>query len=183
MRIVPAISWTLATHPAAAVDDRLIPLLDAIAHRRSLSAAVIDCGISYRAAWGLLRDYQHRLGTVLVDLERGRGARLAPARTYLHIARDRYRTWGAPQRAFARGTRRAADAAADCGESRPRACGAARNSPGRSRPCARDLGHGEPPCPASVRRGTDRRRRISRANRFACKGGIRTVSQASAREA
>ena len=79
MRIVPAIYWTLATHPAAAVDERLIPLLDAIAHRRSLSAAVIDCGISYRAAWGLLRDYQHRLGTVLVDLERGRGARLAPA--------------------------------------------------------------------------------------------------------
>jgi molybdate transport repressor ModE-like protein len=79
MRIVPAISWTLATHPAAAVDERLIPLLDAIAHRRSLSAAVVDCGISYRAAWGLLRDYQHRLGTVLVDLERGRGAQLAPA--------------------------------------------------------------------------------------------------------
>jgi len=79
MRVVPSLSWSLATNPAAAVDERLLPLLDAIAHRRSLSGAVVDCGISYRAAWGLLRDYQHRLGTVLVDLERGRGARLAPA--------------------------------------------------------------------------------------------------------
>jgi molybdate transport repressor ModE-like protein len=79
MKIVPALSWTLATDPAASIDERLLPLLDAIAHRRSLSAAVADCGISYRAAWGLLRDYQHRIGAVLVDLERGRGASLSPA--------------------------------------------------------------------------------------------------------
>jgi molybdate transport repressor ModE-like protein len=79
MRIVPALSWTLGTNPTTAMDERLLPLLDAIAHRKSLSAAVADCGISYRAAWGLLRDYQHRLGAVLVDLERGRGARLSPA--------------------------------------------------------------------------------------------------------
>lgn len=79
MRIVPSLSWAFAGNPSATMDERLLPLLDAIAHRRSLSAAVVDCKISYRAAWGLLRDYQHRLGASLVELERGRGARLAPA--------------------------------------------------------------------------------------------------------
>ena len=51
----------------------------AIRAKASLAAAVADRGMSYRAAWGLLRDYQHKLGTPLVELERGRGARLAPA--------------------------------------------------------------------------------------------------------
>ena len=45
----------------------------------SLAAAVVDRGISYRAAWGLLRDYQRKLGVPLVLLERGRGASLTSA--------------------------------------------------------------------------------------------------------
>jgi len=56
-----------------------VPLLGAIRAKASLAAAVTDRGMSYRAAWGLLRDYQHKLGEPLVELERGRGARLAPA--------------------------------------------------------------------------------------------------------
>ncbi len=43
----------------------------------SLTAAVADRGISYRAAWGLLRAYERKLGNPLVVLERGRGASLA----------------------------------------------------------------------------------------------------------
>ena len=79
MRIAPTLSWTLATDPAEALDPRLAPLLRAIAVTGSLASAVADGGISYRAAWGLLREQQRKLGAPLVVLERGRGARLAPA--------------------------------------------------------------------------------------------------------
>jgi molybdate transport repressor ModE-like protein len=79
MRIAPILSWTLAGNPAEALDARLLPLLEAIVAGRSLSAAVAARGISYRAAWGVLRDYELKLGAPLVVLERGRGARLAPA--------------------------------------------------------------------------------------------------------
>jgi len=79
MRIVPALSWRLDASPAAALDPRLMPLLEAIARSSSLAAAVGACGVSYRAGWGVLRDYQRLLGVPLVALERGRGARLTPA--------------------------------------------------------------------------------------------------------
>lgn len=78
MRIEPALTWRLPS-TSEAVDARLVPLLEAIDAASSLAAAVSVCGISYRAGWGLLREYQRRLGRPLVRLERGRGARLAPA--------------------------------------------------------------------------------------------------------
>src|SRR6266540_3871020 len=77
MRLIPTLSWTFAD-TADALDARLLPLLGAIRAKASLAAAVADRGLSYRAAWGLLRDYQRILGAPLVQLERGRGARLAP---------------------------------------------------------------------------------------------------------
>ena len=76
MKIVPALVWQLEGDSVEALDARLLPLLRAIAATASLTAAVVDCGISYRAAWGLLRDYQRKLGEPLVLLERGRGASL-----------------------------------------------------------------------------------------------------------
>jgi putative molybdopterin biosynthesis protein len=79
MRIVPALSWRLADEAGETLDPRLVPLLAAIAATPSLSAAVVECRMSYRAAWGLLRDYRRKLGVPLVQLERGRGALLAPA--------------------------------------------------------------------------------------------------------
>jgi molybdate transport repressor ModE-like protein len=78
MRVVATLSWALAD-TAEALDARLVPLLGAIRAKASLAAAVAERGLSYRAAWGLLRDYQRKLGAPLVELERGRGARLAPA--------------------------------------------------------------------------------------------------------
>ena len=79
MLIAPTLAWVLDGEPAVALDARLLPLLEAVARSGSLSAAVAVCGVSYRAAWGLLRDYELKLGAPLVALERGRGARLAPA--------------------------------------------------------------------------------------------------------
>ena len=87
MRVVPTLSWRLEGDPAEAVDARLLPLLESIAASASLAAAVAERGISYRAAWGLLRDYQRKLGVPLVLLERGRGAALTPAGERLIAAR------------------------------------------------------------------------------------------------
>ena len=79
MLLKPLLTWELATEPAEMLDARLSRLLESIASTGSLAAAVRACGLSYRAAWGLLRDYERKLGTPLAVLERGRGARLAPA--------------------------------------------------------------------------------------------------------
>ena len=79
MRVVPALTWNLEGESVEALDARLLPLLQAVAASASLTAAVADCRISYRAAWGLLREYQRKLGEPLVLLERGRGASLTPS--------------------------------------------------------------------------------------------------------
>ena len=77
MRVVPTLVWRFDEDRSDVVDPRLIPLLEAVGATASLAAAVAACGISYRAAWGLLRDYERTFGAPLVDLERGRGASLS----------------------------------------------------------------------------------------------------------
>ena len=53
MRLVPRLGWTLASEPATAVPERLVPLLEAIARTGSLTDAVEQCGVSYRTGWTL----------------------------------------------------------------------------------------------------------------------------------
>src|SRR6266700_4134001 len=77
MLIFPALSWRLAAEAGDPIDPRLMPLLEAIAAHGTLARAAVACDISYRAAWGLLRQYELLFGAPLVALERGRGARLA----------------------------------------------------------------------------------------------------------
>jgi molybdate transport repressor ModE-like protein len=77
MRLLPTLAWELSEDPPTPLDPRLLPLLRAVAETGSLAAAVADRGLSYRAAWGLLRAYKRKLGDPLVVLERGRGASLA----------------------------------------------------------------------------------------------------------
>jgi putative molybdopterin biosynthesis protein len=77
MRLVPELAWAFSDDPPVPLDARLLPLLRAVAETGSLAAAVADRGLSYRAAWGLLRAYHRKLGNPLVVLERGRGASLA----------------------------------------------------------------------------------------------------------
>jgi molybdate transport repressor ModE-like protein len=79
MRITPRFVWDLVGESVEPIDGRLLPLLEAVATSASLAAAVAECGVSYRAAWGLLRDYEHKFGAALVVLERGRGASLTAA--------------------------------------------------------------------------------------------------------
>jgi molybdate transport repressor ModE-like protein len=89
MKLVPLLTWALEDETVEPLDPRLLPLLDAIAAHASLAAAIEECGISYRAGWGLLRDYQRQLGAPLVRLERGRGAALTPSGTRLLDARTK----------------------------------------------------------------------------------------------
>jgi len=89
MKLRPVLAWALEGETIEPLDPRLLPLLDAIAARASLAAAIDECGISYRAGWGLLRDYQRKLGGPLVRLERGRGAALTPAGMRLLDARTK----------------------------------------------------------------------------------------------
>jgi molybdate transport repressor ModE-like protein len=78
MRLTPRLEWSLEGEATEPLDRRLLPLLDAIATGGSLAAATVECDISYRAAWGLLRDYQRKFGAPLVELGQGRRATLAP---------------------------------------------------------------------------------------------------------
>jgi len=55
---------------------RLLALLTALAGEGALGNAARQAGMSYRSAWGLLRDCEQALGAALVIMERGRGTRL-----------------------------------------------------------------------------------------------------------
>ena len=83
MKLQPRLAWTVGTNPPTPLPERLVPLLDAIARTGSLAHAVIHCGMSYRAGWGLLRECHLLLGIELVHLARGKGATLAPGGVHL----------------------------------------------------------------------------------------------------
>ncbi|HEX7928735.1 MAG TPA: substrate-binding domain-containing protein [bacterium] len=55
---------------------KLFSLLSALHTRGNLRAACRDAGVSYRHAWGLVRDYGQTFGTPLVRMTRGQGAQL-----------------------------------------------------------------------------------------------------------
>jgi putative molybdopterin biosynthesis protein len=59
-----------------ALDPRLLGLLRALQRNATLKAASQEQKISYRAAWGLLLEAGELAGAPLVELQRGRGARL-----------------------------------------------------------------------------------------------------------
>src|SRR3990172_3370806 len=54
----------------------LLGLLGALARAASLREAARAAGLSYRHAWGLLGAGARAMGAPLVDMQRGRGARL-----------------------------------------------------------------------------------------------------------
>lgn len=88
MKLVPGIAWHTADHPSAQLDSRLLPLLREIRSHATLRAAVVPLGMSYRGAWDLLGTQAKLLGATLVNMQRGRGARLAPLAERLIAADD-----------------------------------------------------------------------------------------------
>ena len=69
----------------------LVRLLAALARSSSLRDAARACGLSYRYAWGLIGEGGRAFGAPLVDMGRGRGARLTPLGRRLLDADQRIR--------------------------------------------------------------------------------------------
>jgi putative molybdopterin biosynthesis protein len=76
MKLSPDISWKLGRKNAMPVDSKIIKLLREIQTRGSLKLAAEETGVSYRHAWGLIKDLDSRLETPVVQMQKGRGARL-----------------------------------------------------------------------------------------------------------
>jgi molybdate transport repressor ModE-like protein len=70
--------WELHTEDGQRLPPRLAELLLAIRDTGSLAAACRQTGLSYRYAWGTLREARRLFGQPLLRATRGRGARLAP---------------------------------------------------------------------------------------------------------
>lgn len=69
----------------------LLALLTAVRSSGSISQAATACGMSYRHAWGLLRDFEAHFGAELVSKVRGRGTALSPLAEKLIWADKRIR--------------------------------------------------------------------------------------------
>lgn len=78
IRALPRLRWSWDFGPLLGDIDtsRLLHLLVALAEGGALGAAATAAGMSYRSAWGLLRDCEKALGASLVVMERGRGTHL-----------------------------------------------------------------------------------------------------------
>jgi molybdate transport repressor ModE-like protein len=91
-RLVPAIRWITAGPaggPATALDPRLLTMLRRVAAGGTLADAAAAAGIAYRSAWGLFDEAERALRAPLLELSRGRGARLAAlGRTLLDRDRE-----------------------------------------------------------------------------------------------
>ncbi|WP_136255628.1 substrate-binding domain-containing protein [Onishia niordana] len=75
IQITPA--WYFSDEAGNQLDDKLFTLLEAVHRHGKLTQAAKTVGISYRHAWNLLNKWEDFFGIALVDLERGRGARLS----------------------------------------------------------------------------------------------------------
>ena len=68
--------WQLRKQDGAPLVPRLTALLVGIQQTGTLAAACRSAGLTYRYAWGLLRDGERAFGHPLVASQRGRGAKL-----------------------------------------------------------------------------------------------------------
>ena len=71
-------NWDFGIDLSDADTRRLLHLLTALLDTTALGTAAAEAGMSYRAAWGLLRRCAEEFGLELVIMERGRGTRLTP---------------------------------------------------------------------------------------------------------
>ena len=68
--------WQLRRADGSPLVPRLTALLVGIQRRGTLAAACRDAGLTYRYAWGLLREGERAFDRPLVESQRGRGAKL-----------------------------------------------------------------------------------------------------------
>ncbi len=89
--------WELRTTSGETVDGHCLPLLLAVQCTGTLTEAAAQVGLSYRHAWNLLKRWEACFGAPLVNLERGRGARLTTVGMQLLRADQRVQARLAPQ--------------------------------------------------------------------------------------
>lgn len=70
--------WQLRRADGSPLVPRLTSLLVGIQQGGTLAAACRATGLTYRYAWGLLREGERAFGRPLVESQRGRGAKLTP---------------------------------------------------------------------------------------------------------
>ncbi|WP_104203049.1 substrate-binding domain-containing protein [Billgrantia saliphila] len=95
IRIEPA--WSFTDESGNRLDPQLFGLLQGIHRSGKLTAAAVEAGISYRHAWNLLNRWADFFGVALVELQKGRGARLTPLGDKLLWARQRVAARLGPQ--------------------------------------------------------------------------------------
>jgi len=93
--IEPTLSFR--DHAGHDIDPVLFRLLAAVREHGRLTAASREVGYSYRHCWNMVRDWSEFFGAPLVDLTRGRGARLAPLGEALAWAVERVQARLGPQ--------------------------------------------------------------------------------------
>ncbi len=79
------------------IDPVLFRLLTAIRDHGRLTVASREVGYSYRHCWNMIKEWSEFFGAPLVDLTRGRGARLAPLGEALAWAVERVQARLGPQ--------------------------------------------------------------------------------------
>jgi molybdate transport repressor ModE-like protein len=77
MDVILNLRFSLGRGEPSEADDRFFVLLRAVDRYGSLRRASEEAGMSYRAAWGLLRTWTERLGRPPVEMRRGQGAVLS----------------------------------------------------------------------------------------------------------
>lgn len=86
------LTLTLPSGAEVEVEPVLFRLLQGILDGGNLNHAAGVCGVSYRHAWGLLREWEGHFGAPLVVTRQGRGARVAPFGEALLAADARVQT-------------------------------------------------------------------------------------------
>ncbi len=94
MHIRLDLHWRFEGNDKLAIDARLLALLSEIHSTGSIRQAAKSIGVSYRFAWGLLREWEHHFQQPLVQADRGRkqGASLSEFSQTLIIEDTEVRT-------------------------------------------------------------------------------------------
>ncbi|HET6757402.1 MAG TPA: substrate-binding domain-containing protein [Burkholderiales bacterium] len=90
-------SWLAGSENTQALDQSLFNLLYAIHRTGSINKAARHVGLSYRYVWGMVGKWQTIFGRSLVEMRRGRGARLTSFGEKLLWAEQRVRARLSPQ--------------------------------------------------------------------------------------
>ncbi|MEG3079328.1 substrate-binding domain-containing protein [Halomonas sp. 5021] len=96
-RIKVTPTWCFSDEEGHRLDPNLLRLLGAVHRHGKLTHAAEEAGISYRHAWNLLRQGGEFFGVTLVEMARGRGARLSPLGEKLLWAEQRATARLSPQ--------------------------------------------------------------------------------------